>query len=194
MFIKKSQIVAGLALAASLSALSVAPAQAEPANEEVLMAQLRGHKLEDPIEVYKQDWLKFKFEDYAIGRIRGVTGDVAQVETISPPYVTIGAGDTPVWRISTRLPKLWPTLVPGADVIMKVVDGEWVIISDKKEDLMVLYDYAMPQWVSRLDLREVALIERTAIDWSRPDVSLPPLAPSTAVLEPVEEAPVPGLW
>ncbi|HAC66178.1 MAG TPA: hypothetical protein DCF68_22250 [Cyanothece sp. UBA12306] len=190
---KKSRIFAGLALAASLSALSIAPVQAEPANEEVLMAQLRGHIIEDPIEVYKQDWLKFRFEDYAIGRIRGITGDVAQIETISPPYVTIGDGDTPVWRISTRLPRYWATLVPGADVIMKVVDGEWVIISDKKEDLMVLYDFARPEWVSRLDLKEVALIERTAIEWSRPDVTLPPLAPSTAVIEPVPE-PVPGLW
>ncbi|ACK67680.1 conserved hypothetical protein [Rippkaea orientalis PCC 8801] len=189
----KSRIVAGLALAASLSAVSVAPAQAESPDKEVLMAQLRGHTIEDPIEVISQDWLKFRFEDYAIGRIRGVTGDVAQVETIAPRYVKIG--DSDVWRITTRMPKRWPTLVPGADVIMKVVDGEWVIVSDKKQDLNVLYAYAMPQWVSRLDLKEVKLIERTAIDWSRPDVSLPPLAPGTAVIEPAPEpAPVPGLW
>ncbi|NER26265.1 MAG: hypothetical protein F6J89_01005, partial [Symploca sp. SIO1C4] len=116
---------------------------------------------------------------------------VAQVQTISPPYVEIG--EDKVWRVTTRLPKHWPTLVAGSDVIMKVVDGEWVIISDKVEDYKLLYDYAMPSWVSRLDLREVALIERTAIDWSRPDVSLPPLAPSTAVLEPVEQ-PIRGLW
>ncbi len=191
MFTKKPNLLAGLALAA-ISALSVAPVQAEPANDEILISQLRGHTLEDPIEVYKQDWVKFKFEDYAIGRIRGVTGDVAQVQTISPPYVTIG--DDEVWRITTRLPKHWPTLVAGSDVIMKVVDGEWVVISDDIAEFELLYDYAMPQWVSRLDLREVALIERTAIDWSRPDVSLPPLAPSTAVVEPVEQAPIRGMW
>jgi hypothetical protein len=53
----------------------------------------------------------------------------------------------------------------------------------------------MPRWVSRLDLKEVALIERTAINWSRPEVTLPPLAPGTAVLTPAPAPePVPGLW
>lgn len=191
MFLKQSPLLAGLAVAA-MSALSIAPVQAEPTNGEILISQLRGHELEDPIEVYQQDWVKFKFEDYAIGRIRGVTGDVAQVQTISPPYVQIG--DDEVWRVTTRLPKRWPTLVPGSDVIMKIVDNKWVILSEDVEEFELLYDYAMPAWVSRLDLREVALIERTDIDWGRPDVSIPPLAPSTAVVEPVETAPVRGMW
>ncbi|MEA5510712.1 hypothetical protein VB715_13140 [Crocosphaera sp. UHCC 0190] len=196
---KHSHILAGLALGLSLSA--IAPAQAEPANGEVLVAQLRGHVVEDPIEVYRADWLKFKFEDYAIGRIRGVTGDVAQVQIISPSHITMTydvgftTGERDVYKVSTRMPGQWPTLVAGADVIMKEVDGKWVIISDKKQDLEVYQAYAMPQWVSRLDLREVALVERTALDWDRPDVSLPPLRPSTAVITPAPTPePVPGLW
>ncbi|XTZ12391.1 MAG: hypothetical protein ACP8RL_01325 [cyanobacterium endosymbiont of Rhopalodia inflata] len=187
MFFKQSHLLAGLAVAA-MSALSIVPVQAEPTKGEILISQLRGHELEDPIEVYQQDWVKFKFEDYAIGRIRGVTGDVAQIQTISPPYVKIG--DDEVWRITTRLPKRWPTLVAGSDVIMKIVDNKWVILSEDVEEFELLYDYAMPAWVSRLDLREVALIERTDIDWDRPDVSLPPLAPNTEV----EMDPIRGMW
>lgn len=197
MFIKHSHTLAGLAL--GLSLFTISPAQAEPAQDEVLVSQLRGHTIQDPIEIYRADWLEFKFEDYAIGRIRGVTGDVAQIQIISPSHITMTydvgftTGERDVYKVTTQLPHQWPTLVAGADVIMKEVDGEWVVISDKVDDFKVYQDYAMPQWVSRLDLREVALVERTAIDWDRPDVSLPPLQPSTAEIEPAPE-PIPGMW
>ncbi|GBF82135.1 hypothetical protein [Aphanothece sacrum] len=189
----KSTLLAGLAITLSWSAIAVTPAQAEPAQNEVLISQLRGHKLEDPIEVYRDEWLKFKFEDFAIGRIRGVTGDVAQIQIISPSSVRVGDRDVTV--VSTSMPTFWPNLKPGDDAIMRVVDGKWVIVSDKRADLKAYQAFAMPVWVSRLDLKEVALIERTAINWSRPDVTIPPLPPNTAVLEPAPAPePVPGLW
>ena len=78
---KHSHMLAGLAL--GLSLLGISPAQAEPVQKEVLVSQLAGHELEDPIDVYRKDWLDFKFDDYIIGRIRGVTGDVAQIQIIS---------------------------------------------------------------------------------------------------------------
>ena len=81
MFIKHSHILAGLAL--SLSFFGINPAQADTNQKEIFLSQLRGSAIEDPIDVYRADWLKFKFEDYAIGRIRGVTGDVAQIQIIS---------------------------------------------------------------------------------------------------------------
>ena len=197
---KHSHILAGLAL--GLSLFGIAPVQAEPAQEEILISQVRGSEIQDPIDVYRADWLKFKFEDYAIGRIRGVTGDVAQVQILSTGIqkdahirmtydVGFTTGERDVWRVSTQMPKKWPTLVAGADVIMREVDGKWVIISPKRPYLDAYVVYAYPQWVSRLDLREVPLVTRTDIDWDRPDMSLPPLSPNTPA--PVAE-PVPGMW
>lgn len=199
---KHSHILAGLAL--GLSLFGISPAQAEPAQKEVLISQLRGSEIQDPIDVYRSDWLEFKFEEYAIGRIRGVTGDIAQVQIISAGQskdahirmtydVGFTTGERDVWRVTTRMPQQWPTLVAGADVIMKVVDGEWVIVSPKRVDLNVYQAYAHPRWVSRLDLREVPLVTRTDITWDRPDVSLPPLAPNQAEIAPAPE-PVEGFW
>lgn len=202
MFIKHSHMLAGLAL--GLSLLGISPAQAEPAQEEVLVSQLRGHVIQDPIDVYRSDWLEFKFEDYVIGRIRGVTGDVAQIQIISAGQnkdahvrmnydVGLTTGERDVWHVTSQLPGYWPTLVAGADVIMKEVDGEWVIISDERPELDVYVAESRPRWVSRLDLREVPLVTRTDIDWDRPDVSLPPVEENQAEIEPAPE-PVPGMW
>ncbi|MDJ0508068.1 MAG: hypothetical protein QNJ64_02255 [Crocosphaera sp.] len=196
---KHSHILAGLAL--GLSLLGIAPVQAEPAQEEILISQVRGSEVQDPIDVYRADWLKFKFEDYAIGRIRGVTGDVAQIQILSAGIqkdahirmtydVGFTTGERDVWHVTTRMPRHWPTLVAGSDVIMREVNGEWVIISPKRSYLDAYFVDAMPRWISRLDLREVPLVSRTDIDWDRPDMSLPPLSPNTA---PIEE-PVPGMW
>ena len=196
MLIKQSLKLLGLAV--GLSLCSVLPTEAKPTQDESLVSQLRGHIIQDPIEIYKQDWLRFKFEDYAIGRIRGVTGDVAQVQIISPPHITMTynvgftTGERDVWKVTTALPRQWPTLVPGADVILKEVDGEWVIISDNVDSLRVLFDYSLPRWVSRLDLIEVPLVTRTDIDWDRPDTNLPPLAPNDP--PPPAPEPVPGMW
>lgn len=202
MFIKHSHILAGVAL--GLSLFGISPAQAEPAQEEVLISQLRGHKLEDPIDVYRSDWLEFKFEDYIIGRIRGVTGDVAQVQIISAGQnkdahvrmnydVGLTTGERDVWHVTTQMPGYWPTLVAGADVIMQEVDGRWVIVSDDIPDYNAYVVEAHPRWVSRLDLREVPLVTRTDIDWDRPDVSLPPMQENLTEIEPAPE-PVPGMW
>lgn len=199
---KHSNMLAGLAL--GLSLLGISPAQAEPAQEEVLISQLRGHVLQDPIDVYRSDWLEFKFEDYVIGRIRGVTGDVAQIQIISAGQskdahvrmtydVGFTTGERDVWHVTSQLPGYWPTLVPGADVIMREVDGEWVIISDERPELDVYVAESRPRWVSRLDLREVPLVTRTDITWDRPDVSLPPMEENQAEIAPPPE-PVPGMW
>ena len=201
MFIKHSHILAGLAL--SLSFFGINPAQADTNQKEIFLSQLRGSAIEDPIDVYRADWLKFKFEDYAIGRIRGVTGDVAQIEIISAGqskdahirmHYDVGMftkGERDVWRVSTQMPRQWPTLVAGSDVIMKEVDGQWVIISPKRSDLDAYFAYAQPSWISRLDLREVPLVTRTDINWGRPDVSFPPLQPNQKAPAP---EPVPGMW
>jgi hypothetical protein len=61
---KHSHILAGLAL--GLSLFGISPAQAEPAQKEVLISQLRGSEIQDPIDVYRSDWLEFKFEEYAL--------------------------------------------------------------------------------------------------------------------------------
>ncbi len=197
---KHSHMLAGLALGLSLFGLS--PAQAEPAQQEVLISQLAGHELYDPINVYRQDWLDFKFDDYVIGRIRGVTGDVAQIQIISAGIqkdahvrvthdVGFTTGERDVWKVTAQMPHLWPNLVAGSDVIMKVVDGEFVIIGDKRSYYRAEQVYARPVYVSRLDLREVPEVVRTNISWERPDVSLPPLEEYQAEMAP---PPVPGMW
>lgn len=196
---KQAHKLFGLAL--GLSICSVFPAEANPTQDETLISQLRGHVIEDPIEIYKQDWLQFKFEDYVIGRIRGVTGDIAQVELLSPPSINMvynvgifTTGERDVYKVTTSLPRYWPTLVPGADVILREVDGEWVIISDDVDGFRVLTHYSLPRWVSRLDLQEVPLVTRTDIDWDRPDVTIPPLEPSAPPPPAPEPEPVPGMW
>ncbi len=199
---KHSHMLAGLAL--GLSLLGISPAQAEPVQKEVLVSQLAGHELEDPIDVYRKDWLDFKFDDYIIGRIRGVTGDVAQIQIISAGNrkdahvrvthdVGFTTGERDVWRVTAQMPHLWPNLVAGSDVIMKVVDGEFVIIGDKRSYYRAEQTYARPYWVSRLDLREVPEVVRTNISWERPDVSLPPLRENQAEITPPPQ-PVPGMW
>ncbi|MDJ0729112.1 MAG: hypothetical protein QNJ33_03885 [Crocosphaera sp.] len=199
---KHSHMLAGLAL--GLSLLGISPAQAEPAQKEVLISQLAGHELEDPIDVYRKDWLDFKFDEYIIGRIRGVTGDVAQIQIISAGItkdahvrvthdVGFTTGERDVWHVTAQMPHLWPNLVAGSDVIMKVVDDKFVIISDKRSYYRAQQVYARPYWVSRLDLREVPEVKRTNISWDRPDVSLPPLEENQAEIAPPPE-PVPGMW
>merc|ERR1711975_70264 len=80
-------------LALGLSLLRMSPAQAEPAQKE-----------------------------YLIGRIRGVTGDVAQIQIISAgisqdAHVRVthdlgfATGERDVWKVTAAMPHLWPNLV-----------------------------------------------------------------------------------
>jgi hypothetical protein len=73
--------------------------------------------------------------------------------------------------------------------------GDDVLIDLKTLSVM----QAHPVWLTRLKLKEVVAVERSAINWeSSAPVSLPPVQPSAPVapasVAPVAPAPVRGLW
>lgn len=187
MMMSKSHIFTGLALAFSVSAAVVAPAKAE----EIQISQLRGYEFQVPIEVYQDEWLQWRFENnIVIGRVRGKVGDIMSIEFLSPEAITINGKEIDSLNIEG-------TARAGDDVILRYQDEQWVLIDD--ELLAQLVDPALPAWVSRLELREAEVVERTAIEWSEDQpVVLPELPPSRAVAPapaPVSAPePVRGLW
>ena len=190
MFVKTSQVITGLTLALAISAVAVTPAKAEPKNEEVLLSQLAGHELYDPFEIYKDDWVTFKFENFILGRVVGKEGSIIHVKLLSPESVTINDKEVTVINLG-RAPY---SIEAGDDIILNYENGEWVVLDDAMTAYEVKYNNALPRWVSRLELREVENVQRTAIDFgdSRP-VDLPPAQQSTVYQEPAP-APVRGLW
>ncbi len=189
--INKLQAVSGLALAVTVTAIAIAPVKAE--SKETLISQLRGYEFYVPIEVYQDDWLQWKFtENIVVGRVVAKVGDICTVRLISPTDVEIGR--------SSGLEHLgcgWETSA-GDDVILGFDDTGWTILDE--EVYAVLYRTALPRWITRLDLKEEAEVQRTAIDWGdNREVELPPLRPQAAtpvpapVYEP-EPEPIRGMW
>lgn len=193
MFVKTSQVLTGLTLALTLSAVAVPPAEAEPKNEEVLISQLAGHEFYVPFEIYQDDWVQFMFEEnLVLGRVRGKAGNQLSIELLSPESVMIG--DKEVTSVNVgRAPY---NIRSGDDVLLKYDDVEetWVLIDDAMTAYEAKYSHALPYWVSRLELRQVDDVERTAIDFGdTAPVGLPPAQQSTVYQEPAP-APVRGLW
>ncbi len=178
MLIKSVKAITGAMLALSALGVVSAPAQANPLTDKntVLLSQLPGH------DVYRNE-PQMLFSDYAIGRVRGKVGSIVMVEFLKygafPGYIEMENG--------SRMTHI------HADVNSLVEPGDDVIIN--LQTLSV--ERAHPYWLTRLKLKEVVAIERSAIDFeTSAPVSLPPVqqsAPARVAPEPTP-APVRGLW
>lgn len=173
-----ARTLTGMLLFLSLAAIGTTSVQAEP-KEEVLV-QLPGH------DVY-MDKPQMNADDFFIGRVRARAGDILFISLFEPATIN-GRTITRLHATATGWGKYqnigYPK--PGDDVALKWEDGGWVII-----------DRYNPYWVSRLDLRDVREVQRSAIDWGETrEVGLPPLQPSPSVVREVEPMPEPvrGMW
>ncbi|ACK68873.1 conserved hypothetical protein [Gloeothece citriformis PCC 7424] len=183
-----SRTFAGATALLSVAVFCPNPANAEPT--EQLISQLRGH------DEYTGE-ADFEASRYNIGRVRGITGNILSIELFEPVVI----GDREIKSINVTATQTvarqmtsgqvyndigYP--LPGDDVGLVYEDDQWQIIGRYH-----------PYWVTRLDLKEVPVVERSAFEWDPQPFGLPPLQPSPVVIE-REPAPAPapepvqGLW
>ncbi|BFM38816.1 hypothetical protein [Synechocystis sp. LKSZ1] len=175
MLIKSASSIATAILTLSVVGMTALSAQANPlpTKGETLLSQLPGH------DVYKKED-QMQFSDYGIGRVRGKVGNIVMVELLKygafPGYISLDNGQR----------------ITHVDVEAAAEPGDDVLIDLKTLSVM----QAHPVWLTRLKLKEVAAVERSAINFeSSAPVSLPPVQPSAPVAPaPVAPTPVRGLW
>ena len=182
MLTKSVKTLTGILVALAAYGVSAVPADANPvaSKKEVLVSQLTGHDL------YNKG-SQLMLSEYAIGRVRGVVGNIMFIEFLKYPGSLSSAGY--FMRGDQRYTHVH---LPGS--------------SQPGDDVMIRYDSnskiwaastAHPAWISRLNLKEVPTFEKTAIDFeSTAPVSLPPVQPSAPPVFTPEPAPMPvrGLW
>lgn len=190
---KSAKTITGVLVALAAYGISAIPAQAKPvsAQKNVLISQLAGHNT-----YMKQDQLLWK--NYAVGRVRGKVGNILMIEFLKygvfPGYIDLGNGNK-----MTHL-HIEGAAEPGDDVIVrpKFVNGKyagWDFIDAKY--IQTFVSQANPYWVTRLKIKEIPVVEKSAINFeSSAPVSLPPVQPSAApVYQPAPTpAPIRGMW
>lgn len=190
---KSAKTLTGVIVALAAYGVTAIPAEAKPVQpqKEVLISQLRGH------EVYrKQD--QWDWRNFAVGRVRGKVGNILMIEFLKygafPGYIDLGNNNK-----MTHL-HIEGSAEPGDDVIVRprFSNGKyvgWDFIDAKY--LRTFISQAHPYWVSRLKLKDVATVEKSAITFeTSAPIGLPPVQPSAApVYQPAPvSAPVRGLW
>jgi hypothetical protein len=179
---KSVKTLTGILVALAAYGVSAVPAQANPiaSKKEVLVSQLTGHDL------YNKG-SQLMLSDFAIGRVRGVIGNIMFIEVLKFPSSMSSAGY--FMRGDRRYTHVH---LPGS--------------SQPGDDVMIRYNgnakiweasTAHPAWISRLNLKEIPTFEKTAIDFqSTAPVSLPPVQPSAAPVYTPAPAPAPirGMW
>lgn len=190
---KSAKTIAGVFVALAAYGVSAIPAQAEPvsAKQDILISQLPGH------EVYKKE-NQLIWQNYVLGRVRGKVGNILMIEFLKygplPGYIDLGNG----YKM-THL-HIEGAAEAGDDVIVRprFSNGKyvgWDLIDAKYIQTFVAQ--AHPYWVSRLKLKEIPVVEKSAINFeSSAPVSLPPVQPSAApVYQPAPTpAPIRGMW
>ena len=183
MLTKSVKTLTGILVALAAYGFSAVPAQANPlpTKKEVLVSQLPGHDL----------WMKggsqLVLGNYAIGRVRGVIGNIMFIEFLKYPGSLSSAGY--FMRGNERLTHIH---LPGS-----AQPGNDVRVSYDSSAKVWQASTAHPAWISRLNLKEVPTFEKTAINFeSTAPVSLPPVQPSVPPAFTPEPAPMPvrGLW
>jgi hypothetical protein len=176
--INTARKLTGTLLMLSLAAIFATPAQAEP--EAEVLSQLPGH------DIYRDD-PQMDATDYYIGRVRGIAGSILFIE-LEKPVTIEGTEYNHLHMAATGWGKYqnigYPR--PGDDLALKWENGGWVIV-----------DRYNPYWVTRLQLRDVTEVQRSAINWGESrQVGLPALQPSQAVVREMEPVPQPirGMW
>jgi hypothetical protein len=190
---KSAKTITGVIVALAAYGISAIPAQAEPvsAKQDVLISQLAGHNT-----YMKQDQLLWK--NYAVGRVRGKVGNILMIEFLKygafPGYIDLGNGNK-----MTHL-HIEGAAEPGDDIIVRprFSNGKyvgWDFIDAKY--IQTFVSQANPYWVTRLKIKEIPVVEKSAINFeSSAPVSLPPVQPSAApVYQPAPTpAPIRGMW
>lgn len=176
MLIKSASSMATAILTLSAVSITALSAQANPfpTKGETLLSQLPGH------DTWRKGGEQLQFSDFGIGRVRGKIGSIVMVEFLKygafPGQITLDNGQK-----LTHL-NVEAVAEPGDDVLIDL------------KTLSVMQ--AHPVWLTRLKLKEVVAVERSAINFeSSAPVSLPPVQPSASVAPArVAPAPVRGLW
>lgn len=174
-----SRILTGALLCLSMALVFGGPAKAEPT--EQLLSQLPGHDL------FNQQG-QMDPSRYTVGRVRAMAGDILFIELFEPFTV----GDRTITHLhlqgTSGIGKHnnlgYPR--PGDDIGLAYIDGSWQIVQRYH-----------PYWLTRLSLREVGEVQRSAIDWGETRIiGLPPLGPSEARVmpEPEPQRPIRGMW
>ncbi|WP_013324919.1 hypothetical protein [Gloeothece verrucosa] len=181
-----SRTLTGIIALLSLAAFCPTPAKAESA--PVLISQLRGH------EVYAKE-SQLNPDRYHVGRVRGISGNVLYIEFPQPvavgdrevKVINISATGTVARRVigaSSSEANVVGYPAPGDDVGVVYEDGRWQVVQRYH-----------PYWVSRLQLREVPEVQRSAFNWDPKPFGLPPLEQRSVVIEPAPAPePVRGMW
>jgi hypothetical protein len=179
---KSVKTLTGILVALAAYGVSAVPAQANPfsTKKEVLVSQLTGHDL------YNKG-SQLMLSEYAIGRVRGVVGNIMFIEFLKYPGSMSSAGY--FMRGDQRYTHIH---LPGS-----AQPGDDVMVSYNSNAKVWQASTAHPAWISRLNLKEVPTFEKSAIDFeSTAPVSLPPVQPSAPPVFAPEPAPMPvrGLW
>lgn len=182
MLTKSVKTLTGILVALAAYGVSAVPADANPVStkKEVLVSQLVGHDL------YNKG-SQLMVSDFAIGRVRGVVGNIMFIEFLKYPGSLSSAGY--FMRGDQRYTHIH---LPGS-----AQPGDDVMVSYNSNAKVWQASTAHPAWISRLNLKEVPTFEKTAIDFeSTAPVSLPPVQPSAPPVFTPEPAPMPvrGLW
>ena len=181
MLTKSVKTLTGILVALAAYGVSAVPAQANPlpTKKEVLVSQLVGHDL------YNKG-SQLMLSEYAIGRVRGVIGNIMFIEFLKYPSSMSSAGYFMQGDQRYTHIHLPGSAAPGDDVMVRYDSNASVWEAST----------AHPAWISRLNLKEIPTFEKTAIEFeTTAPVSLPPVQPSAPVYTP-EPAPMPvrGLW
>jgi hypothetical protein len=206
---KSAKTITGILVALAAYGVTALPAQAAPiqpkqdiligqlaakANpiqpkQEVLISQLAGH------EVYKKE-NQLMWQDYVLGRVRGKVGNILMIEFLKygplPGYIDLGDGNKMTHY------HMEGAAEPGDDVILRpeFVNGKFASMGmiDSRY-IQTFVTPAHPYWVSRLNIKAVPVVEKSAINFeSSAPVSLPPVQPSAAPVFQPAPAPVRGMW
>jgi len=180
---KSVKTLTGILVALAAYGVSIVPAQANPlpTKKEVLVSQLPGHDL------WRKGSSQLVLSDFAIGRVRGVIGNIMFIEFLKYPGSLSSAGY--FMRGNERLTHIH---LPGS-----AQPGNDVMVSYDSSAKIWQASTAHPAWISRLNLKEVPTVEKTAINFeSTAPVSLPSVQPSAPPVFTPEPAPMPvrGLW
>ena len=183
MLTKSVKTLTGILVALAAYGVSTVPAQANPLStkKEVLVSQLPGHDL------WRKGGSQLVLSDFAIGRVRGVIGNIMFIEFLKYPGSLSSAGY--FMRGNERLTHIH---LPGS-----AQPGNDVMVSYDSSAKVWQASTAHPAWISRLNLKEIPTVEKTAINFeSTAPVSLPPVQPSAPPVFTPEPAPMPvrGLW
>ncbi|MEB3310100.1 MAG: hypothetical protein VKJ02_07675 [Snowella sp.] len=182
MLTQSVKVLTGVVAALAAYGISAMPAQAEPVQQssEVLVSQLAGHDL------WRKGGTQLLIGDYAIGRVRGVIGNILFIEFLKYPQSLSADGFFTVGDRRYSHVHLVGSAQPGDDVIVRRSGNTWEVAQ------------AHPVWISRLNLKEVPTFERSAVNFeSTAPVSLPPAQPAPAPTFRPAPAPAPairGLW